>query len=82
MNADNRCPRCGGVIPPDAPRGSCPVCLLRKAFDDEDGTGTGATLLPAATGASVLNTLSGALGAVPRVLLRDTGPVTGPGPVV
>jgi serine/threonine-protein kinase len=26
------CPRCGGTIPPDSPRGLCPKCLLREAL--------------------------------------------------
>src|SRR5438874_4114394 len=33
------CPRCGGTIPPDSPRGLCPKCLLREAI----GLGTRAS---------------------------------------
>ena len=81
MNANGHCPRCGSLIPADAPRGSCPACFFRKALGDEDGGNTGLTLSPAA-GASVPGSLAVTLGLVPRVLLRDTDPVTGPGPVV
>ena len=31
MSQQTTCPECGGVLPPDAPKGFCPVCLVRVA---------------------------------------------------
>lgn len=33
----NQCPRCATVLPPDAPAGVCPQCLMRAALDSDDG---------------------------------------------
>ncbi len=31
------CPQCGVALPPDAPEGLCPACLLRRGFATEAG---------------------------------------------
>ena len=31
MNTDNTCPQCNAKLPPDAPAGLCPRCLIRSA---------------------------------------------------
>jgi serine/threonine-protein kinase len=72
--------------PANAPRGHCPGCLLQqglasKALSLARGGQVGATVELAGP-PSVLETLAATLGPVPRALLRDTEPVTGPGPVV
>jgi tRNA A-37 threonylcarbamoyl transferase component Bud32 len=36
-----RCPQCGGLLPPDAPEGLCPGCLLQRGFATEGGAATG-----------------------------------------
>src|SRR5271169_1528561 len=74
-----RCPKCGHELPLNAPAGLCPVCLLAQ------GMNSGALSLshPGAPGVtadwsggqphqSVLEALKASVGAVPRVLLRDT----------
>ncbi len=76
------CPSCGLVLPARAPQGLCPRCLLRDSLGGEalsltPGGDLGATLdLSGPPG--VLETLATSLGAVPRVLLRDTDPGTEP----
>src|SRR4051795_10600414 len=35
MAESSLCPRCGGAIPGDAPRGLCPACLMAFALGDE-----------------------------------------------
>src|SRR5437879_5968242 len=35
MTAERRCRQCGAPVPPDAPRGSCPACLLRAGLDED-----------------------------------------------
>jgi eukaryotic-like serine/threonine-protein kinase len=32
MQSELKCPRCGAALPPDAPQGNCPACLLRLAL--------------------------------------------------
>ena len=32
MAAVNSCPECGTPLPPDAPRGFCPKCLMEKGM--------------------------------------------------
>ncbi len=32
-----QCPRCGAALPPDAPEGLCPACLLQRGFATEAG---------------------------------------------
>ena len=42
-----RCPKCGGPIPPEAPQGLCPKCLLMQAsFPTEAGKGASAQSAP------------------------------------
>jgi aminoglycoside phosphotransferase (APT) family kinase protein len=36
MPESGRCPQCGTLLPPDAPRGACPKCLLGLGFDSRD----------------------------------------------
>src|SRR6185369_16116528 len=33
MATENKCPRCGTLLPADAPKGLCPECLLGAALD-------------------------------------------------
>jgi hypothetical protein len=79
------CPNCGAERPANAPRGLCPRCLLQAGLNSDalslSGRQVAATVeLPGQS--SVLETLTAALGPVPRVLLADTNAVSGPGPVV
>ena len=50
MNSEsvpNRCPQCGGTVPPDAPQGLCPRCVLaRAATPTETGAKSGSRLTP------------------------------------
>ena len=39
MSETNTCPECGGSLPPDAPGGACPRCLLAAGLDDEAPAG-------------------------------------------
>ena len=83
MADQDRCRGCGKKRPTDAPGGLCPACLLRAGQTGDDSAGSAAVLTAGlTTGSGVLATLSATLGAVPRMLLRDTEPVTGPGPMV
>src|SRR4051812_11927206 len=41
MSEAANCPKCGAAIPPEAPQGLCPKCLLSQAsFPTETGAGT------------------------------------------
>ncbi len=69
------CPDCGSELPPRSPEGLCPRCLLGAGLNSDAlsvgrGGDVGATMSLGSAG--VLETLSATLGAVPRVLLRDT----------
>lgn len=35
MPAAQQCPACGAALPPDAPQGQCPNCLLRAVYDSQ-----------------------------------------------
>jgi serine/threonine protein kinase len=35
MAESNRCPRCGGQMPTDAPQGLCPACLIQRGLETE-----------------------------------------------
>src|SRR5262245_11194992 len=37
MPPDRTCPDCGNLLPPDAPEGLCPACLLDAGLDEPDG---------------------------------------------
>ena len=70
------CPNCGSALPARAPEGLCPRCLLGAGLaSDALSVGrageVGATI-SLGSGAGVLETIAATLGAVPRVLLRDT----------
>jgi serine/threonine-protein kinase len=90
-----RCPVCGGERPARSPDGLCPRCLLQNALRDGDDEGpegfessaapgfSAATVaIGAGDGAATLAGLAATIGPLPRVLLRDTEPVTGPGPMI
>ncbi len=74
--ADARtCPDCGSELPAHAPEGLCPRCLLGAGLASDvlsvgRGGDVGATMSLGSGG--VLETITATLGAVPRVLLRDT----------
>jgi tRNA A-37 threonylcarbamoyl transferase component Bud32 len=36
-----KCPQCGAGLPPDAPEGLCPACLLQRGFATEGGAPAG-----------------------------------------
>jgi serine/threonine-protein kinase len=71
------CPVSGSALPPRAPEGLCPGCLLRAGLD-----GAALSLSPAGdagatvslAGSRVLETIAQNIGPVPRVPLRDTDP--------
>jgi serine/threonine-protein kinase len=79
MSAVNLCPDCGAPLPPDAPLGHCPRCLLRDGLASRTAGSTFAPEAPAE--GSVLTMLTEAIGPIPRVLLRDTDSNDGPSPV-
>jgi eukaryotic-like serine/threonine-protein kinase len=62
MTDANRCPSCGAERPEFSSEGLCPRCLLQDALDTEP---------PSSAGTSVLASLAGIVGLLPRVLLRD-----------
>jgi eukaryotic-like serine/threonine-protein kinase len=75
-----RCPDCGGELS----NGLCPRCLLKLGIDGPGSAHVQAcdTLdLPARPG-SVLETIGATIGAVPRVLLRDTAVGEEPSPII
>ena len=39
MTETNTCPKCGKILPADAPVGVCPKCLLAAGLDSFDGEG-------------------------------------------
>jgi serine/threonine protein kinase len=43
MQPDRKCPRCGVVLPLDAPEGLCPACLAKAALGTEPGPASGST---------------------------------------
>src|SRR6266478_2419267 len=59
------CPTCGAEIPPDAPEGGCPGCLLQTGLDplvDEDGHPSDVTRVQPATGSERSVEMLGDLG--------------------
>jgi len=38
-----KCPQCSATLPPDAPEGLCPACLLQRGFATEGGAASGPT---------------------------------------
>ena len=37
MSAIHPCPACGTAMPPDAPEGLCPTCLMRAGLEESAG---------------------------------------------
>src|SRR5215467_12554705 len=86
------CPACGAELPPRAPEGLCPGCLLRAALARPSGDGPGSETeltvsfepsdpsAPAAAGS--LAALAETLGGIPRVLLHDPDGASGVDPLV
>jgi eukaryotic-like serine/threonine-protein kinase len=70
------CPRCGSELPARAPEGLCPRCLLGAGLASDalsvDRAGDVGATVSLNGSRGVLETMSATLGAVPRVLLRDT----------
>src|SRR2546423_8771047 len=59
------CPTCGAEIPPDAPEGGCPGCLLQTGLDplvNEDGHPSDVTRIQQATGSERSVEMLGDLG--------------------
>ena len=78
MSPTDPCPECGA----ERTAGLCPRCLIRVGLDGpalslSDAGELGATI-DFSGPPSVLETLAAAVGAVPRVLLRDTEPAAEP----
>jgi serine/threonine protein kinase len=72
MDSPGRCPKCGSLLPPDAPEGNCPACLARMAVrSDQENTfclSSGGDGLPAT--AEPQGTTPGSAGSssIPRAL--------------
>lgn len=46
MTPSKQCPKCGTVLPPDAPASVCPKCLLQAGMDEiEEAAGDDVTLI-------------------------------------
>jgi serine/threonine-protein kinase len=82
MTSERICPDCGAALPADAPRGLCSQCLMGAALSGPVSGRDGATGAHEGAEPGVLATIAQTLGAVPRVLLRDTTPGEEPGPIV
>jgi serine/threonine-protein kinase len=82
MIPERTCPNCGAALPADAPRGLCPQCLMGAALSGPVSGRDGATGVHEPAEPGVLATIAQTIGAVPRVLLRDTNPGEEPGPIV
>ncbi|HWE37391.1 MAG TPA: tetratricopeptide repeat protein [Isosphaeraceae bacterium] len=81
MDVDRICRSCGTDLAGESVGGLCPACLLRAGLGP-DGTGDPrATADFVAAGPGSLATLASSLGGLPRVLLRDTDPESGPSPL-
>src|SRR5262245_30744756 len=91
MTSTDRCPTCGAAQPANAPKGSCPACLMRLGLGSPalSLSHPGQVGAPISFGASsgkegVLEALAATVGPMPCVLLRDTDagfepPVVRPG---
>ena len=91
MAEHEHCPRCGMLLPPQAPQGLCPKCVYREVMDDPcpesevtipPSRRADVTLSLEPASFSVLGRIAKTAGAVPRVLLRDSELENGPGAVV
>ena len=65
------CPKCGSIPAAGSPGGLCPRCLLGGVLEGE----------PPPSTSGILETLT-FVGSMPRIMLRDTEPFSGPGPVI
>jgi eukaryotic-like serine/threonine-protein kinase len=82
---DTICPSCGAPRPAHSPAGHCPRCLLLQGLDsDSEGLDRGSSdrTLDPTPPSSVLDTIAATIGAVPRVLLRDTAIGEEPSPII
>jgi len=77
MSPNRTCPDCGANLPDDSPKGLCPRCLMGAALSGTSVRGPAATV-----GHGVLDHIAQTIGAVPRILLRDTAPGEPSGPIV
>ena len=68
MEPASVCPECGATLPPNAPHGLCPRCLIHRGLEDETVSRIG----PAPVDGGVLASLAATVGPIRRVLLRDT----------
>ena len=81
MSPERTCPDCGATLPADAPRGLCPKCLMGAALSRtvDAGEPAGDRRLRAGRPRRPRAPSPRRIGAVPRVLLRDTAPGEDPG---
>ena len=95
MDNRDRCPECGEMRPASGHGGLCPACLLRAGVaggtraeldpdfhDMPDATAEVTLTLAPAAAPGGLERLGEPRAEIPRVRLRASEPVTGPGPVV
>ncbi len=85
--ADRRtCQKCGSPVPFRSPESLCPRCMLLAGFAISAGSDrleeSLDTALLATPVPSVLDTIGATIGAVPRVLLRDTSVGETPSPII
>ncbi len=83
MEPEIHCRKCGNVIPNGSLNGLCAVCMLQAGRDAGIASAeheVSVLLGPASPG--VLSSLAESLGGLPRVLLCDTDPESGPSPVI
>jgi serine/threonine-protein kinase len=78
MDAERICRGCGADTAGESVGGLCPACLLRAGLEGADDSGETADF---GADSGALATLAGSIGGLPRVLLRDTEPETGPSPL-
>ena len=83
MCAEDRCRKCGNILPNRTLDGLCPVCLFREGLaGDGSAVATGPFMSGTQGATSALATLDKSLGGLPHVLLRDSELNDGPGPLV
>src|SRR5262245_51947309 len=81
MTENQRCRRCGQLLPSDAPEGICPACKLRTQLElgsepstSADSASENVTFsFETAEAGHVLERLARSIGSIPRVLLPETG---------
>lgn len=86
MTAARMCPRCGSALPIRSPEGLCPRCMLMAGMGGESAGDAKRekpeTVAHAAHDQSVLETIEATIGAVPRIMLRDTALGEAPSPIL